>query len=136
MGVDPAELKQSIIIKDRHSLRDEPSILSVYVNSLDISHDDLKAALVKFRACPETRQRFDAERDAVSRDIQLTKHSQATEMAKASGDSIMEDALRRISGRLVRRSAADSSADRRHHGRRWLERLWKIAKNGRISWRS
>lgn len=100
-----AERKQSIILRASHSLQEEPSRLSAYVNSLDISHDDLKTALTAFHPCPETQRRSDAAREAVNKDIELRECNEAIEMAKKAGDSVREDTLRRNRKVFITRSA-------------------------------
>jgi hypothetical protein len=100
-----AERRQLIILRAYHSLQEEPSRLSVYVNSLNISHDDLKTALTAFHPCPETQRRFDAGRQAVNRDTQLTEYNEAIKMAKESGDSVREEILRRNRKVFITRSA-------------------------------
>jgi hypothetical protein len=100
-----AELEQSIILRAYHSLQEEPSRLSAYVNSLNISHDDLKIALTAFHPCPETQRRFDAAREAVNKDIELRECNEAIEMAKEAGNSVREDILRRNSKVYITRSA-------------------------------
>jgi hypothetical protein len=100
-----AERKQSIILRAYHSLQEEPSRLSVYVNSLNISHDDLKTALTGFHPCPETQRRFDAGRETVNRDTQLAEYNEAIKMAKEAGDSVREEILRRNRKVFITRSA-------------------------------
>ena len=100
-----AERKQSIILRASHSLQEEPSRLSAYVNSLNISHDDLKTALTAFHPCPETQRRFDAAREAVNKDIELRECNEAIEMAKEAGDFVREEVLTRNRKVFIRRSA-------------------------------
>ena len=100
-----AEGEQSIILRASHSLQEEPSRLSAYVNSLNISHDDLTTALIVFHPCPETQRRFDAAREAVNKDIELRDCNEAIEMAKEAGDSVREDILRRNRKVFITRSA-------------------------------
>jgi hypothetical protein len=100
-----AECKQSIILRASHSLQEEPSRLSAYVNSLNISHDDLKTALTAFHPCPETQRRFDAAREAVNKDIEQKECNEGIEMAKEAGDSVREEVLTRNRKVFIRRSA-------------------------------
>ena len=100
-----AECEQSIILRAHHSLQEEPSRLSAYVNSLNISHNDLKTALTAFHPCPETQRGSDAGREAVDRDIQLTECNEAIKLAKEAGDSVGEEVLRRNRKVFLTRSA-------------------------------
>ena len=65
----------------------------------------MKAALIVFKPCPETQERFDTAREAVNRDFQLTECNQALELAKDTGDSVHEEALARTRNQLIGRSA-------------------------------
>jgi hypothetical protein len=100
-----AERKQSIILRASHSLQEEPSRLSAYVNSLNISHDDLRTALTAFHPCPETQRRSDAAREAVNKDIELRECNEGIKMAKEAGDSVREEVLMRTRKVFITRSA-------------------------------
>jgi len=65
----------------------------------------MKEALTVFQPCPETQERFDAAREAVNRDIQLTECNKALEMAKDTGDSVLEEALAGTRDQFISKSA-------------------------------
>ena len=62
-------------------------------------------ALTVFQPCPETQRRFNAAREAVNRDSQLTECNRALEMVKDTGDSVHEEALARTRNHLIGKSA-------------------------------